>query len=152
MAAALAKARARKAAESGPAPERSGNKDANKAESSETKSSPASHETADAASLAPKKAALVAALARAKARKQAESASTVTKMAAGVPVKSAENGEKAESSGSSGKDHTADPRKAAVAAALARARAKKQSAAGNINKPDQAAKSGDEQAPSEENK
>ncbi len=152
VAAALAKARARKAAESGPAPERSGNKDANKAESSETKSSPASHETADAASLAPKKAALVAALARAKARKQAESASTVTKMAAGVPVKSAENGEKAESSGSSGKDHTADPRKAAVAAALARARAKKQSAAGNINKPDQAAKSGDEQAPSEENK
>lgn len=152
VAAALAKARARKAAESGPAPERSGNKDANKAESSETKSSPASHETADAASLAPKKAALVAALARAKARKQAESASTVTKMAAGVPVRSAENSEKAESSGSSGKDHAADPRKAAVAAALARARAKKQSVAGNINKQDQAAKSGDEQAHSEENK
>ena len=152
VAAALAKARARKAAESGPAPERSGNKDANKAESSETKSSPASHETADAASSDPKKAALAAALARAKARKQAESASTVTKKAAGVPGKSAENGEKAESSGSSGKDHTENPRKAAVAAALARARAKKQSAAGNINKPDQAAKSEEEQVPSEENK
>lgn len=152
VAAAHAKARARKAAESGPAPESSGNKDANKAESSETKASPASHETADAASSDPKKAALAAALARAKARKQAESASTVTKKAAGVPGKSAENGEKAESSGSSGKDHTENPRKAAVAAALARARAKKQSAAGNINKPDQAAKSGEEQAPSEENK
>lgn len=152
VAAAHAKARARKAAESGPAPESSGNKDANKAESSETESSPASHETADAASLDPKKAALAAALARAKARKQTESASTVTKMAAGVPGKSAENGEKAESSGSSGKDHTADPRKAAVAAALARARAKKLSAAGNINKQDQAAKSGDDQANSEENK
>jgi electron transport complex protein RnfC len=152
VAAALAKARARKAAESGETPESTGNSDANKAESSETKASPASHETADAASSDPKKAALAAALARAKARKQAESASTVTKKAAGVPGKSAENGEKAESSGSSGKDHTENPRKAAVAAALARARAKKQSAAGNINKPDQAAKSGEEQAPSEENK
>ena len=152
VAAALAKARARKAAESGETPESTGNSDANKAESSETKASPASHETADAASSDPKKAALAAALARAKARKQAESASTVTKKAAGVPGKSAENGEKAESSGSSGKDHTENPRKAAVAAALARARAKKQSAAGNINKPDQAAKSEEEQVPSEENK
>ena len=152
VAAALAKARARKAAESGETPESTGNSDANKAESSETKASPASHETADAASSDPKKAALAAALARAKARKQAESASTVTKKAAGGPGKSAENGEKAESSGSSGKDHTENPRKAAVAAALARARAKKQSVAGNINKQDQAAKSGDEQAHSEENK
>ena len=152
VAAALAKARARKAAESGETPEMAGNDGPAKAESSEAKAPADTNGTADRPSANPKKAALAAALARAKARKQAESASTVTKMAAEVPGKSAENGEKAESSGSSGKDHTADPRKATVAAALARARAKKQSAAGNINKPDQATKSGDEQAHSEENK
>lgn len=95
VAAALAKARARKAAESGKIPESAGNSGANKAESLQTKAPADAHETADAQS--------------------------------------------------------ADPKKAALAAALARAKARKQAASGDINQ-DQAANSGEEQAPSEENK
>lgn len=95
VAAALAKARARKAAESGETPESAGNDGANKAESLQTKAPADARETADAPS--------------------------------------------------------ADPKKAALAAALARAKARKQAALGDINQ-DQAANSGKEQAPSEENK
>ena len=152
VAAALAKARARKAAESGTAAESAGNREENRSESSEAKASPDAQKSADASSADPKKAALAAALARAKARKQAEPASNAPEKTVEEPDKSAGTNESPESPGPSEKAPAADPRKAAVAAALARARAKKQSASGNSTKQDQAARREEEQAPSEGNK
>ena len=145
IAAALAKARARKAAESGASAESAGNGREKRSESADAKAPADAQKSADASSAAdPKKAALAAALARAKARKQAEAASPAPGKAAEEPVKSEGAAESPESSGSSARAPAADSCKAAVAAALARARAKKQSESRDSIK--------EEQAPSEENK
>lgn len=148
VAAALAKARARKAAESGE----------NKAESShESKAAePESKPSADALKAPaadPKKAALAAALARAKARKQAESnAQHASEAATENPMKSAGADESTGSETASAKTPAADPRKAAVAAALARARAKKMVGSADSNNQEQAVKNEEEPASPEENK
>ena len=133
VAAALAKARARKAAES------------NEAHQSDCSS-------AEAPATAPKKAAVAAALAKARARKAAESGETPDSAGNG----GANKAESLEAKAPDDAHETAggpstDPKKAALAAALARAKARKQAALGDINQ-DQAANSGEEQAPSEENK
>ena len=168
VAAALAKARARKAAA---ADESSENKDGAGAVSAESTSdsqagaraereAKENSNSAKAPAADPKKAALAAALARAKARKQAETdAQPAAEAAPANPVKSAGEDNSAESAGSetsSAKASAADPRKAAVAAALARARARKkaigQASSEDSGSQEKAAKSEEERAPSEENK
>ena len=149
VAAALAKARARKAAESGAAAESAGNSQENNAQSADAKAPADAQKSADESSADPKKAALAAALARAKARKQAEAASHEADNAAEKPARSEGAEESPQSSGSSARAPAADPRK--VAAALARARAKKQPAAALSSSQDKA-ESGDKESPSEENK
>ena len=151
VAAALAKARARKAAESGAAAESAGNSQENNAQSADAKAPADAQKSADESSADPKKAALAAALARAKARKQAEAASHEADNAAEKPARSEGAEESPQSSGSSARAPAADPRKTAVAAALARARAKKQPAAALSSSQDKA-ESGDKESPSEENK
>ena len=149
VAAALAKARARKAAESGETNAESSQE--SKPAEAETKHSDDAQKSSDAN---PKKAALAAALARARARKQAETAKQSPAESAATPLKS-EEGRKnsgAESETSSAKAPAADPRKAAIAAALARARAKKKAESGNSSSQDQTAKSEEESASPEENK
>ena len=133
VAAALAKARSRKAAES------------NEAHQSDCSS-------AEAPATAPKKAAVAAALAKARARKAAESGETPDSAGNGGANKaeSVEAKARDEAHETAGGPST-EPKKAARAAALARAKARKQAALGDINQ-DQAANSGEEQAPSEENK
>lgn len=152
VAAALAKARARKAAESGESTVRSGSGEVSKPDAIEAKTSPDTPETNKTPAADPKKAALAAALARAKARKQAESAPDGSQKASEESVHREEKASSAESIGSSVKAPAADPRKAAVAAALARARAKKYAASVSGNSRAPADKSGEESAPSEENK
>ena len=152
VAAALAKARARKAAESGESTVRSGSGEVSKPDAIEAKTSPDTPETNKTPAADPKKAALAAALARAKARKQAESAPDGSQKASEESVHGEEKASSAESIGSSVKAPAADPRKAAVAAALARARAKKYAASVSGNSRAPADKSGEESAPSEENK
>ena len=152
VAAALAKARARKAHESGESTVSSGSGEVSKPDAIEAKTSPDAPETNKTPAADPKKAALAAALARAKARKQAESAPDGSQKASEESVKGEEKASSAESIGSSAKAPAADPRKAAVAAALARARAKKNTASGSGNSRAPADKSGEESAPSEENK
>ncbi|MDY6275228.1 MAG: electron transport complex subunit RsxC [Succinivibrionaceae bacterium] len=168
VAAALAKARARKAAAAGESSENRECAGAVSAESTSESQAGAGAEreakensnSAKAPAADPKKAALAAALARAKARKQAETdAQPAEEAAPANPVKSAGEDNSAESAGSetsSAKAPAADPRKAAVAAALARARARKK-AIGEASSEDsgsqeKAAKSEEERAPSEENK
>lgn len=140
VAAALAKARARKAAESS---------QADKASEAEAKPSADATNTPSAD---PKKAALAAALARVKARKQTESAEQSSAESPANPEKSAESVESTGLGTSSAETPASDPRKAAVAAALARACARKQPASRNSNNQAQAAKREEELAPSEENK
>lgn len=152
VAAALAKARARKAAESGESTVRSGSGEVSKPDAIEAKTSPDTPETNKTPAADPKKAALAEALARAKARKQAESAPDGSQKASEESVHGEEKARSAESIGSSVKAPAADPRKAAVAAALARARAKKYAASVSGNSRAPADKSGEESAPSEENK
>lgn len=152
VAAALAKARARKAQESGESTVSSGSGEVSKPDAIEAKTSPDAPETNKTPAADPKKAALAAALARAKARKQAESAPDGSQKASEESVKGEEKASSAESRGSSVKAPAADPRKEAVAAALARARAKKYAASGSGNGRAPADKSGEESAPSEENK
>ena len=152
VAAALAKARARKAAESGESTVRSGSGEVSKPDAIEAKTSPDTPETNKTPAADPKKAALAEALARAKARKQAESAPDGSQKASEESVHGEEKASSAESIGSSVKAPAADPRKAAVAAALARARAKKYAASVSGNSRAPADKSGEESAPSEENK
>ena len=168
VAAALAKARARKAAAAGESSENRECAGAVSAESTSESQAGAGAEreakensnSAKAPAADPKKAALAAALARAKARKQAETdAQPAAEAAPANPVKSAGEDNSAESAGSetsSAKASAADPRKAAVAAALARARARKK-AIGEASSEDsgsqeKAAKREEERAPSEENK
>ena len=168
VAAALDKARARKAAAAGESSENRESAGAVSADSTSDSQSNAGAESkakddsksAKAPEADPKKAALAAALARAKARKQAESnAEPAAEAAPANPVKSAGEDDSAESAGSetsSAKAPAADPRKAAVAAALARTRARKK-AIGEAGSEDsgsqgKTAKSEEERAPSEENK
>lgn len=147
VAAALAKARARKSAEA--VETNAESSQTCKAAEAETKPSADAQKSPDAD---PKKAALAAALARARARKQAESAELSSAESPANPEKSTESGESTVSSTSSAEAPAADPRKAAVAAALTRARARKQPASGNSNSHAQSERIGEEQAPSEENK
>ena len=146
VAAALAKARARKAEVVETNAESSLTC---KAAEAETKPSA---DAQNSPNMDPKKAALAAALARARTRKQAESAEQSSAESPTNPEKSAESGESIVSSTSSAEAPAADPRKAAVAAALARARARKQPASGNSSSHVQSERIGEEQAPSEENK
>ena len=141
LAAALARAKAKKAAESG------------------SSGSPASHdEEKDTAApeakpaAGAKSAAVAAALAKARARKAAESGETPEMAGNDGPAKAESSEAKAPADTNGTADRpSANPKKAALAAALARAKARKQAVSGDINQ-DQAANSGEEQAPSEENK
>ena len=141
LAAALARAKAKKAAESG-----SSGAPASHDEEKET----AAPEAKPAASA--KSAAVAAALAKARARKAAESGETPEMAGNDGPAKAESSVAKAPADTNGTADRpSANPKKAALAAALARAKARKQAVSGDINQ-DQAANSGEEQAPSEENK
>ncbi|MGL6006883.1 electron transport complex subunit RsxC [Aeromonas sobria] len=113
IAAALARAKAKKAAQAGDSAEPAAEAVAAPTVDAEPKKADSDPQTAD-----PKKAAIAAAIARAKAKK-AE--------ASGEPV-SADNSVAAEADIQS--DAPADPKKAAIAAAIARAKAKKAEASG----------------------
>lgn len=141
LAAALARAKAKKAAESG-----SSGAPASHDEEKET----AASEAKPAAGA--KSAAVAAALAKARARKAAESGETPEMAGNDGPAKAESSEAKAPADTNGTADRpSANPKKAALAAALARAKARKQAVSGDINQ-DQAANSGEEQAPSEENK
>lgn len=115
VAAAIARAKARKQAEN----TESAPVDAAK-ESTDTAKSSAAVTEAPAAD--PRQAAVAAAIARAKARKQAENADS-------APIEAAkENTDATQSSATASEAPAADPRQAAFAAAIARAKARKQAA------------------------
>ncbi|HEH9431760.1 TPA: electron transport complex subunit RsxC [Aeromonas sobria] len=122
IAAALARAKAKKAAQAGNSAEPAAETLAAPAVDAEPKKAGSDPQKAD-----PKKAAIAAAIARAKAKK-AE--------ASGDPV-SADNSAAADANPQS--DAPADPKKAAIAAAIARAKAKKAEASGEPVSPDNSA-------------
>lgn len=144
LAAALARARARKQAQSAP--------DEQDSASEAAAETPVSNEQPAAPAADPKKAAVAAALAKARARKLADTQPLESGDAPADPWKRAGNEDSSQTGSTSAKAPDADPRKAAVAAALARAWAKKQSESGKSENKSQPQETSEEQAHSEENK